>query len=200
MGGLFGPQFLAKLAMNPETRPFLEQPDFKQMLASCGKNPELMSSYLQACCRLHSTSQFLRNCYCSEPPGLPLQQPSACTSSRCQCASCCRAAVAIKQRHTRTRAREYNHEHLQDKRFAKALEVGLGISMGFGGDGDAGGAGDDGNEVDGPGLTSAQERGAPGASAGTWRKQEPKREPAKAPEPNLTAEKEKKDGALEVRL
>ena len=76
--------------------------------------------------------------------------------------------------------------------------------MGFGGDGDAGGAGDDGNEVDGPGLTSAQERGAPGASAGTWRKQEPKREPAKAPEPELSeeerAEKEKKDGALEVRL
>lgn len=91
---------------------------------------------------------------------------------------------------------------VQDKRFAKALEVGLGISMGFG---DGQGANDDGNEVDGPGLTGAQDRGAPGASAGSWKQQPSKaKEPEKAPEPELTeeerSEKEQKDAAIAVRF
>lgn len=46
---LFGPQFMAKLAMNPETRPYLEQPDFKQMLAMVGQNPQMMTSFMQVC-------------------------------------------------------------------------------------------------------------------------------------------------------
>lgn len=32
MAGLFGPQFMAKLATNPKTRAYLSQPDFMQMI------------------------------------------------------------------------------------------------------------------------------------------------------------------------
>ena len=35
MAGLFGPQFMAKLATNPKTRSYLSQPDFMQMLQVC---------------------------------------------------------------------------------------------------------------------------------------------------------------------
>ena len=37
--GLFGPQFLAKLAMDPSTRGYLSQPDFMQMLQNAAEEP-----------------------------------------------------------------------------------------------------------------------------------------------------------------
>lgn len=46
-GGLFGPDFIAKLHMNPQTRHLLSQPDFMAMLKDLGNNPSNMSSYLQ---------------------------------------------------------------------------------------------------------------------------------------------------------
>ena len=43
---MFGPDFVSKLAMNPETRPLLSQPDFMMMLRDMGSNPQNMSKYL----------------------------------------------------------------------------------------------------------------------------------------------------------
>ena len=80
-GGLFGASFISKLALNPETREYLNQPDFMAMLDACRANPQVMMTYMQ------------------------------------------------------------------DKRFAKALEVGMGVSLGGDFNDD-----DGGNEVDGPGL------------------------------------------------
>ena len=45
--GLFGPQFMAKLAMDPTTRGYLSQPDFMQMLQMLQKNPSMMSGFMQ---------------------------------------------------------------------------------------------------------------------------------------------------------
>ena len=45
--GLFGPQFMAKLAMDPTTRGYLQQPDFMQMLRLMQQNPSMMSSFMQ---------------------------------------------------------------------------------------------------------------------------------------------------------
>ena len=45
-GNLFGPEFMAKLHMNPQTRPLLSQPDFLAMLKDMGSNPANMSKYL----------------------------------------------------------------------------------------------------------------------------------------------------------
>lgn len=42
-----GPDFLAKLAMNPETREYLSDPSFMQMMASIQTNPQNMGLYLQ---------------------------------------------------------------------------------------------------------------------------------------------------------
>lgn len=44
--GLFGPDFIAKLAMNPETRGYLEQPDFQKILQDLGSNPQNMTQHL----------------------------------------------------------------------------------------------------------------------------------------------------------
>ena len=44
--GLFGPDFLSKLALNPETRAMLAQPDFLQIIQSLGNNPSLLSNYM----------------------------------------------------------------------------------------------------------------------------------------------------------
>ncbi|KAK9838651.1 hypothetical protein WJX74_000655 [Apatococcus lobatus] len=46
MSGLFGPQFMAKLATNPKTRAYLSQPDFMQMLQMCQTNPQMMTNFL----------------------------------------------------------------------------------------------------------------------------------------------------------
>ena len=43
---MFGPEFMAKLHMNPQTRPLLSQPDFMAMLQDMGNNPANMSKYL----------------------------------------------------------------------------------------------------------------------------------------------------------
>ena len=45
-GGMFGPEFMAKLHMNPQTRPLLSQPDFMVMLHEMGSNPQNMTKYL----------------------------------------------------------------------------------------------------------------------------------------------------------
>lgn len=45
-GSMFGPEFMAKLHMNPQTRPLLSQPDFMAMLQDMGSNPSNMSKYL----------------------------------------------------------------------------------------------------------------------------------------------------------
>lgn len=45
-GGLFGPEFMAKLAMDPTTRGYLQQPDFMQMLRLMQQNPQMMSSFM----------------------------------------------------------------------------------------------------------------------------------------------------------
>ena len=42
-GGLFGPEFMGRLALNPQTRALLQQPDFVQMLQDCNRNPQNMS-------------------------------------------------------------------------------------------------------------------------------------------------------------
>lgn len=43
---MFGPEFMAKLHMNPQTRPLLSQPDFMAMLQDMGNNPSNMTKYL----------------------------------------------------------------------------------------------------------------------------------------------------------
>ena len=45
-GNMFGPEFMAKLHMNPQTRPLLSQPDFMAMLQDMGSNPSNMTKYL----------------------------------------------------------------------------------------------------------------------------------------------------------
>mmetsp|Transcript_5922 Transcript_5922/g.10655 ORF Transcript_5922/g.10655 Transcript_5922/m.10655 type:complete len:570 (-) Transcript_5922:96-1805(-) len=48
IGAMFGsPDFIAKLAMNPETRGFLQQPDFMAMLKNIQTNPSSFTSYMQ---------------------------------------------------------------------------------------------------------------------------------------------------------
>lgn len=42
-GGLFGPEFLGRLATSPQTRHLLSQPDFLQMLQDLGRNPNNMN-------------------------------------------------------------------------------------------------------------------------------------------------------------
>ena len=42
-GGLFGPDFMGRLALDPQTRPLLGQPDFVAMLQDLGRNPNAMS-------------------------------------------------------------------------------------------------------------------------------------------------------------
>ena len=41
--GLFGPEFMGRLAMDPKTRPLLAQPDFVSMVQDLGRNPSSMS-------------------------------------------------------------------------------------------------------------------------------------------------------------
>jgi hypothetical protein len=43
---MFGPQFIAKLAMNPETRPYLEDQSFRTMLDTVAANPSMLSVYI----------------------------------------------------------------------------------------------------------------------------------------------------------
>ena len=43
---MFGPEFMAKLHMNPQTRSLLSQPDFVAMLKDMGSNPSNMTKYL----------------------------------------------------------------------------------------------------------------------------------------------------------
>ncbi len=45
-GNMFGPEFMAKLHMNPQTKPLLSQPDFLAMMRDMGNNPSNMSKYL----------------------------------------------------------------------------------------------------------------------------------------------------------
>ena len=40
---LFGADFMARLATNPATRAYVQQPDFLQMIHDCGVNPQNMS-------------------------------------------------------------------------------------------------------------------------------------------------------------
>jgi hypothetical protein len=42
-GSLFGPEFLGRLATNPQTRHLLQEPDFLQMLQDLGRNPSNMN-------------------------------------------------------------------------------------------------------------------------------------------------------------
>lgn len=44
-GGLFGPEFLGKLATNPQTASLLAQPDFLQMMRDVNANPNNMSKW-----------------------------------------------------------------------------------------------------------------------------------------------------------
>lgn len=43
---LFGPDFTARLAMNPKTRAFLSQPDFLAMLRDMSANPQNLTKYM----------------------------------------------------------------------------------------------------------------------------------------------------------
>ncbi len=42
-GGLFGPEFMGRLATSPQTRHLLSQPDFIQMMQDLGRNPNNMN-------------------------------------------------------------------------------------------------------------------------------------------------------------
>ena len=48
-GGLFGPEFMGRLALDPQTRPLLDQPDFVAMLQDLGRNPNAMSKCAPPC-------------------------------------------------------------------------------------------------------------------------------------------------------
>lgn len=48
-GGLFGPEFLGRLAMSPQTRDLLQEPDFVHMLQDLGRNPSNMSKCALLC-------------------------------------------------------------------------------------------------------------------------------------------------------
>lgn len=45
LGGLFGPEFLGRLATNPQTQHLLSQPDFLNMLQDLGRNPNNMNRW-----------------------------------------------------------------------------------------------------------------------------------------------------------
>ena len=45
VGGLFGPEFLGRLATNPQTQHLLSQPDFLNMLQDLGRNPNNMNRW-----------------------------------------------------------------------------------------------------------------------------------------------------------
>lgn len=45
--GLFGPDAFARLALDPRTRAFMDQPDFRAMMASMQSNPQLINMYLK---------------------------------------------------------------------------------------------------------------------------------------------------------
>ena len=42
-GGLFGPEFMGRLATSPQTRHLLSQPDFINMIQDLGRNPNSMN-------------------------------------------------------------------------------------------------------------------------------------------------------------
>ena len=44
-GGLFGPEFLGKLAMSPQTSQLMTQPDFLAMIKDVNSNPSNMSKW-----------------------------------------------------------------------------------------------------------------------------------------------------------
>lgn len=46
LGGMFGPEFMAKLAMNPKTRAYLGQPDFQAMMKDLSVNPGSLSKHM----------------------------------------------------------------------------------------------------------------------------------------------------------
>jgi len=43
-GGMFGPEFMGRLALNPETRGYMAQPDFMAMLQALGRDPSQMTA------------------------------------------------------------------------------------------------------------------------------------------------------------
>jgi stress-induced-phosphoprotein 1 len=43
-GGMFGPAFMGRLALNPETRGYMAQPDFMAMLQALGRDPSQMTA------------------------------------------------------------------------------------------------------------------------------------------------------------
>lgn len=43
---MFGPQFMTKLMMNPETKPFLEQPDFLAILRDVAADPSKLTTHI----------------------------------------------------------------------------------------------------------------------------------------------------------
>lgn len=45
-GGMFGPDFVTRLAMHPETRPYLSQPDFMGIIAELQANPQAMGKHM----------------------------------------------------------------------------------------------------------------------------------------------------------
>lgn len=62
-GGLFGPEFMGRLATSPQTRHLLSQPDFIHMIQDLGRNPNNMNK-----CEL-APFKILR---------LPMQQVTLC--------------------------------------------------------------------------------------------------------------------------
>lgn len=45
-GGMFGADFMTRLAMHPETRPFLSQPDFMAIIAELQTSPQAMGKHM----------------------------------------------------------------------------------------------------------------------------------------------------------
>lgn len=43
---MFGADFMTRLAMHPETRPFLSQPDFMAIIAELQANPQSMGKHM----------------------------------------------------------------------------------------------------------------------------------------------------------
>jgi len=43
-GGRVGPEFIGRLALNPETRGYMAQPDFMAMLQALGRDPSQMTA------------------------------------------------------------------------------------------------------------------------------------------------------------
>lgn len=43
---MFGPQFMTKLMLNPETKPFLEQPDFLAILRQVAADPAKLTAHI----------------------------------------------------------------------------------------------------------------------------------------------------------